>query len=56
MAKARQKLFSMRTDTDEGEAFLEALDRLRLAEQPQVDRTAMVKRAIFELDKKAKRK
>ncbi|WP_414461793.1 hypothetical protein [Hyphomicrobium sp. DY-1] len=47
MAKTRQKLFSMRTDTEEGEAFLEALDLLRGAELPKVDRTAMVKKLVF---------
>jgi hypothetical protein len=53
MAKARQKLFSMRTDTDEGEAFLEALDLLREAELPKLDRTAMVKKLVFSAARKA---
>lgn len=53
MTKAPQKLFSMRTDTEEGQAFLAALDRLRLAELPQLDRTAMVKKVVFEADRKA---
>jgi hypothetical protein len=52
MTKDRQKLFSMRTDTDEGVEFLAALDRLRLAEMPQLDKTAMVKKLVFEADKK----
>jgi len=52
MSKARQKLFSMRTDTDEGEEFLEALDRLREAERPQLSRTDMVKKLVFESDKR----
>ncbi len=56
MAKQRQKLFSIRTDNDEGEEFLAALDRLRSAERPQLDRTAMVKRLVFEADKKRRAK
>ncbi|RJO66982.1 MAG: hypothetical protein C4523_10850 [Myxococcales bacterium] len=52
----RQKLFSIRTDSDEGEEFLAALDRLRFAERPQLDRTGMVKRLVFDADKRAKRK
>jgi hypothetical protein len=43
----------MRTDTDEGEAFLEALDLLREAELPRLDRTAMVKKLVFSAAKKA---
>jgi hypothetical protein len=54
---SRQKLFSIRTDNDEGEEFLAALDELRLAERPQIDRTAMVKRLVFDAHKaKAARK
>jgi len=56
---SRQKLFSIRTDSDEGEEFLAALDELRCAERPQLDRTAMVKKLVFEaLDarRKGKRK
>lgn len=56
MGKDRQKLFSMRTDTDEGEEFLEALDRLREQERPQLSRTDMVKKLVFEADRKGKRK
>lgn len=56
MEKDRQKLFSMRTDTDEGEEFLEALDRLREQERPQLSRTDMVKKLVFEADKKARRR
>lgn len=48
----RQKLFSMRTDTDEGADFLAALDRLREAEQPRLDRTTMVKKLVFEADRR----
>lgn len=55
MTKDRQKLFSMRTDTDEGVEFLKALDRLRMAELPQIDRTAMVKKLVFEADRKARK-
>lgn len=55
MIKDRQKLFSMRTDTDEGEAFLDALDRLRLAEKPILDRTAMVKKLVFDADKRKRK-
>ena len=51
-----QKLFSMRTDTPEGVEFLAALDRLRLAQRPAVDRTAMVKQLVFEADSKQQRK
>jgi len=55
---SRQKLFSIRTDSDEGEEFLAALDELRQAERPQLDRTAMVKRLVFDAQerRKAKRK
>lgn len=56
MAKQRQKLFSIRTDNDEGEEFLAALDRIRSAERPQMNRTDMVKKLVFEADKKGKRK
>lgn len=56
MTKDRQKLFSMRTDTDEGEEFLEALDRLREQERPQLSRTDMVKKLVFDADRKGKRK
>lgn len=51
-AETRQKLFSMRTDTDEGERFLAALDELREAEAPMLDRTAMVKKLVFEAQKR----
>ncbi len=54
MAKQRQKLFSIRTDNDEGEEFLAALDRIRKAERPQLDKTAMVKKLVFEADRKRK--
>lgn len=47
MRKDRQKLFSMRTDNDEGVEFLEALDRLREAERPMPTRTDMVKALVF---------
>lgn len=50
-----QKLFSMRTDTDEGAEFLAALDRLRLDHRPALDRTAMVKLLVFEADAKLQR-
>jgi hypothetical protein len=52
----RQKLFSIRTNNEEGEQFLAALDELRLAERPQLDRTAMIKRLVFEAQKRARRK
>lgn len=45
----------MRTDTDEGIEFLEALDRLRTAEKPRLDRTAMLKKLVFEADKRLAR-
>jgi len=56
MSKDRQKLFSMRTDTDEGAEFLEALDELREAERPQLSRTDMVKKLVFEAHKRRTRK
>jgi len=56
MIKERQKLFSMRTDTDEGEEFLAALDELREAERPQLSRTDMVKKLVFEARKRRARK
>ncbi len=43
-----QKLFSMRTDTQEGAEFLHSLDKLRKAQRPVMDRTAMVKKLVFE--------
>ena len=43
-----QKLFSMRTDNNEGAEFLEILDRLRWAQRPVMDRTTMVKKLVFE--------
>jgi len=45
-----QKLFSMRTDNPQGAEFLEALDRLRMAQKPNMDRTAMVMKLVFEAD------
>lgn len=50
-----QKLFSMRTDNPQGKDFLEALDRLRFAQRPQMDRTAMVMKLVFEADRKARK-
>ena len=50
----RQKVFQMRTDTDEGVEFLEALDRLRTAEKPQMDRTTMLKKLVFDADRRLK--
>jgi hypothetical protein len=46
----------MRTDYEEGDEFLAALDRLRMAERPQVDRTAMVKKLVFEADRARERR
>lgn len=56
MTKERQKLFSMRTDNSEGAEFLEALDELREAERPQLSRTDMVKKLVFEAQKRKARK
>lgn len=53
MTTRSQQLFSMRTDSDEGREFLSALDELRLAERPQLDRTAMVKKLVFDAIKRA---
>lgn len=52
MTQTTQKLFSMRTDNAEGREFLSALDRLREAERPQLDRTAMVKKLVFEAERR----
>lgn len=50
----------MRTDSDQGAAFLAALDRVRLSQRPTLDRTAMVMRLTFDaeskLDAKAEKK
>lgn len=43
-----QRLFQMRTDTPEGVRFLAMLDELRMDEFPQKDRTAMMKKLVFE--------
>lgn len=51
-----QKLFSIRTDNDQGCDFLLALDRLREAERPKMTRTAMVMHLVFEADAKLKAK
>jgi hypothetical protein len=51
----RQKIFQMRTDTDEGAEFLDALDRLRDAEKPKLDRSAMLKKLVFEAQKRLAR-
>lgn len=51
-----QKLFSMRTDNQQGAEFLEALDRLRQAHRPHLDRTAMVMKLVFDADAKARKK
>lgn len=51
-----QKLFSIRTDNDQGCDFLLALDRLREAERPKMTRTAMVMHLVFAADKAADRK
>lgn len=56
MAQSSQKLFSMRTDSDEGREFLAALDELREAERPRLDRTAMVKKLVFEAQKRLRGK
>lgn len=56
MGKDRQKLFSMRTDTDEGAEFLQAIDELREAERPQLSRTDMVKKLAFEAQRKLRAK
>lgn len=50
--KHTQKLFSMRMHNAEGDRFLAALDDLRLAERPQLTRTDMVKRLVFEAERK----
>lgn len=46
----------MRTDSDEGQRFLDALDDLRMAELPTMTRTDMVKKLVFETHKKMKGK
>ena len=46
----------MRTDNEDGEAFLAALDAVRTAERPYLDRTAMVKKLVFEAEKKLRAK
>ena len=51
-----QKLFSMRVEGAEGEEFLAALDDLREAERPQLDRTAMIKKLVFDAQKRARGK
>ena len=56
MENRTQKLFSMRTDSDEGRDFLAAVDELRKAEMPRLDRTAMVKKLAFEARRKMKSK
>lgn len=56
MSNRTQKLFSMRTDTDEGREFLDALDELRGAERPQLSRTDMVKKLVFEAQKRTRGK
>lgn len=53
---APQSLFSMRTDSAEGKEFLDALDELRAAERPQLDRTSMVKKLVFEAHRRVKGK
>ena len=50
MGLMMQKLFSMRTDNPQGVEFLKALDRLRLAQKPLMDRTAMVMKLVFDAD------
>lgn len=52
----RQKLFSMRMDNDEGDEFLAALDELRNLERPQLTRTDMVKKLVFDAHKRVKGK
>ena len=47
MEKTQQKLFSLRTDTPEGQEFLEALDLLRELEKPTPTRSDMVRRLVF---------
>ncbi len=48
----KQKLFSMRVEGEEGERFLAALDELRESELPQLSRTDMVKKLVFEAHKR----
>lgn len=56
MIKDRQKLFSMRTDNAEGADFLDALDEVRAQELPQLTRTDMVKKLVFDARKRARAK
>ena len=42
----------MRTESAEGRDFLSALDALRAAERPRLDRTAMIKKLVFDAEKK----
>lgn len=51
-----QKLFSMRTDNEQGAEFLAALDRLRFDHKPTLDRTAMVMKLVFEADAKLEKR
>lgn len=46
----------MRTDSAEGREFLVALDELRVAERPQLDRTSMLKKLVFEAHKRMDRR
>lgn len=52
MENQTQKLFSMRTDSDEGREFLAALDQLRATERPAMDRTTMIKKLVFDAQKR----
>lgn len=42
----------MRVEGEEGERFLAALDELRESELPQLSRTDMVKKLVFEAHKR----
>lgn len=46
----------MRTDNDEGADFLAALDELREDERPVLSRTDMVKKLVFDAQKRRRRK
>ena len=52
-----QKLFSMRIKSEEDDRFLAIIDDLRTQQQPEISRTAMIKKLAFDAARKgAKRK
>lgn len=54
--KKQQHSFTMKTNNSEGQEFLDALDRVRVQERPTLGRSDMLRKLVFEADRKRKGK